>query len=258
VPGTRNSGIARRLWLRRAKAAQDSERWNPADLIAHFGTASLAALLYFEIAPEWIIAGWATLTLALIAVALLLNRRVFLEQAHALVAGIVIRSLAHNIFGGSYFVAGEWHGRFSILSITAALLLAALPLAFRLRTRYQGQPIAGLDRLLAIRYPEQVFFFAPVALATLTIAMKMNPGMVTLSWGIEGVLVILMGLLVSRRSYRFTGLFLLSLCVAKIIVRDAWLLGERDRYTTFIVLGAALTLVSLLYGRYREAVRRLL
>jgi hypothetical protein len=86
----------------------------------------------------------------------------------------------------------------------------------------------------------------------------MNPGMVTLSWAIEGVLVILLGLLVSVRSYRLTGLLLLLLCVAKIVVRDAWLLGERDRYTTFIVLGAALTLVSLLYGRYREAVRRLL
>jgi hypothetical protein len=103
-----------------------------------------------------------------------------------------------------------------------------------------------------------VFFFAPVALVTVTIAVKMNPGMVTLSWAIEGVLVILLGLLVSVRSYRLTGLLLLLLCVAKIVVRDAWLLGERDRYTTFIVLGAALTLVSLLYGRYREAVRRLL
>lgn len=248
------------IWsrLRRANAAQDLERWNPADLIAHFGTASLAALLYFEIAPEWIIAAWATLALALAAAALLLNRRVFIEQAHVLVAGVVIRSLAHNMFGGSYFVAGEWHGRFSILSITAALLLAALPIAFRLRARYHDQPVSGLDRLLAIRSPEQVFFFAPVALVTLTIAVKMNPGTVTLSWGVEGVLVILLGLLVAQRSYRLTGLLLLLLCVAKIVARDAWLLGERDRYTTFIVLGAALTLVSLLYGRYREAVRRLL
>jgi len=62
------------------------------------------------------------------------------------------------------------------------------------------------------------------------------------------VLLILLGLLLAQRSYRITGLLLLSSCVAKIMVRDAWLLGERDRYTTFIVLGAALTLVSLLMG----------
>jgi uncharacterized membrane protein len=90
------------------------------------------------------------------------------------------------------------------------------------------------------------------------IAAKMNPGMITLSWGIEGVIVILLGLLVSQRSYRITGLSLLLLCVGKIVVLDAWNLSERDRYITFIALGAALTLVSTLYGKYRETVRRLL
>jgi uncharacterized membrane protein len=90
------------------------------------------------------------------------------------------------------------------------------------------------------------------------IAVKMNPGMITLSWGVEGVLVILLGLSVSERSYRITGLFLLLLCVGKIVLRDAWRLTERDRYITFIALGAALMLVSTLYNRYRESVRRLL
>jgi uncharacterized membrane protein len=90
------------------------------------------------------------------------------------------------------------------------------------------------------------------------ILIKMNPGMVTLAWGVEGVIVILLGLLASERSYRLTGLALLLLCVGKIVVRDAWTLQERDRYITFIVLGGALTLVSTLYGRFREQLRRLL
>ena len=69
---------------------------------------------------------------------------------------------------------------------------------------------------------------------------------------------ILLGLLVSERSYRLTGLFLLLLCIGKIVFRDAWRLDERDRYITFIVLGAALTLVSALYSKYRDQVSRLL
>ena len=115
-----------------------------------------------------------------------------------------------------------------------------------------------LGRYLALKYPEQLFFFAPAILITFMIAVRMNPGMVTLAWGVEGVVVILLGLLVSQRSYRITGLFLLLLCVGKIVLRDAWSLDERDRYITFIALGAALTLVSTLYGKYRETVRRLL
>ena len=232
--------------------------WSTADLIAYFGTGCVVALLYFEVAPDWIIVAWAIVALALILAALLLDRSVFLQQSILLVAGIVERSFAHNIFGASYFTSDGWRGRFSVLSIAAALLLSALPIAFRLRARYKDREITGIDRYLGLQYPEQVFFFAPILLISVMIAVKMHPGMVTLSWGIEGVAVILLGLRVTQRSYRLTGLFLLLLCVGKIVARDAWLLGERDRYTTFIVLGAALTLVSTLYGKYRETVRKLL
>jgi uncharacterized membrane protein len=111
---------------------------------------------------------------------------------------------------------------------------------------------------LGLNRPEQWLFFASVLLAALTIAVKMNAGILTLSWGVEGVMVILLGLAVSERSFRVTGLLLLLLCVCKIVVRDAWHLSERDRYITFIALGASLMLVSTLYNRYRESVRRLL
>jgi hypothetical protein len=179
-------------------------------------------------------------------------------QAILIVAAVVGRSFAHNIFAGSYFTSDGWHGRFSILSITAATLLSALPIAFRLHARYKNREVTAIDRSLGILHPEQIFFFAPILIVSVMIAVKMNSGMVTLSWGIEGLAVIVLGLLVTQRSYRLTGLFLLLVCVGKIVVHDAWLLGERDRYTTFIVLGAALTLVSTLYGKYRETVRKLL
>ncbi len=227
--------------------------------MAYFGTGSVVALLYYQISLEWIVVAWAIVVLLLITAALVLDKEVFLQQAVLLVAGITVRSFAHNIFGASYFVTGGWRGNFAVLSLTAALLLSALPIAFRIRERYVDRPRGSLlSRSLAVHRPEQTLFFAPVALILFTIAVKMNPGMVTLAWGIVGVAVILLGLLVTQRSYRLTGLFLLVLCVAKIIVRDAWSLNARDRYVTFIVLGAALTLVSTLYSKYRDVVRRLL
>ncbi|MGO9345194.1 MAG: DUF2339 domain-containing protein [Terriglobales bacterium] len=54
------------------------------------------------------------------------------------------------------------------------------------------------------------------------------------------------------------GLGLLLLCVGKILSVDVWRLDPRDRYLTFIVLGAALLLVSFLYTRNREALRQYL
>jgi len=247
------------IQLQSDKAKADIGRLSASDLIAYFGTGSIAALLYFQTPAEWTVVAWALLTLALMAATLWLDKEVFQQQAALLVVGIVARGLAHNIFGGSYFVEGGWRGSFAVLSLAAALLLGTLPIAFRLRQRYvQRPPVSWLSRFLALKYPEQLFFFAPIVLITFMIAVKMNPGMITLSWGIEGVMVILLGLFVSQRSYRISGLFLLLLCVGKIVVRDAWRLDERDRYITFIALGAALTLVSTLYGKYRETVRRLL
>lgn len=248
------------IWtrLQPGKSDVNARGWSAADLIAYFGTGSIVALLYFEVSSDWIVAAWAILTLVLTASALILNRSVFLQQAILIVTAVVGRCFAHNIFAGSYFTSNGWHGRFSILSITAAILLSALPLAFRLRARYKDHEFTAINRSLGIQHPEQIFFFAPILIVSVMIAVKMNAGMVTLAWGIEGLAVIVLGLLVTQRSYRLTGLFLLLVCVGKIVVHDAWLLGERDRYTTFIVLGAALTLVSTLYGKYRETVRKLL
>jgi hypothetical protein len=244
--------------LQSTKAGEKVSRWSPADLIAYLGTASVIALIYFEARPEWIVAAWSVAALALMIACLLLKREVFLHQAELLAVGIVVRALAHNIYGASYFTATGWRGSIGVVSATAALLLVALLPAFRLRKAFAGEEAPRLVRVLALRRPEQFFFFAPAVIMAFVIAVKMHPGVITLAWGLEGLLMILIGLVAGERSYRLAGLGLLSVCVGKIVARDAWRLQERDRYITFIVLGAALTLVSALYGRFRETVRRLL
>jgi hypothetical protein len=249
------------VWARLQSDKVPSElgRWSTKDLIAYFGTGCVAGILYFQTPAEWIVVALAALALVLLAATLILDQEVFHQQAALLVVGTVVRGLAHNIFGGSYFGPGGWRGNFAVISLAAAILVAALPIAFQLRKRYAARTsLSFLSLYTGLQYPEQIFFFAPVLFISVVIAIKMHPGMVTLSWGVEGLMVIILGLLVSHRSYRITGLLLLLVCVAKIILHDAWQLNERDRYITFIALGAALTLVSTLYGRYREVVRRIL
>jgi len=121
---------------------------------------------------------------------------------------------------------------------------------FRRRFR---QVLATLDRR-----PEQVLFFIPFALLTAMLAIEVRIGLVTLAWGVEAVAVFLIALRTKERSYRLTGLALLLACVAKVVLRDVWGLAPRDRYLTFIVLGAALLTVSYLYTRYREVLRQYL
>jgi len=108
------------------------------------------------------------------------------------------------------------------------------------------------------RRPDQVFFFIPFFLLTVLLALEVPKGMVTVAWGMEAVAVFLFALMVGQRSYRLSGLGLLLVCVGKIVVLDVWGLLPRDRYLTFIVLGAALLGVSFLYTRFRETIRQYL
>jgi uncharacterized membrane protein len=86
----------------------------------------------------------------------------------------------------------------------------------------------------------------------------MDHGRVTLAWGVEAVLIFIAALLAKERSFRLTGLALLLLCVATIVFIDVWHLAPRDKYLTYIGLGASLILVSFLYSKYRETIRQYL
>lgn len=230
-------------------------------LLAYLGTSAIVALLRFQIAPEWVVTAWAALLLLLFAIAWWLDQEMFLYQGMLLTLLTFVRAVMHNLFGSSYFAEGDWKGRYVVVGVTAALMLLSLAFAYPLRRRYSHSDNKnGLLRIfLAIaRRPEQMQFFAPVVLLSLMLAIKMRAGMVTVSWGVEGLLIIVLALAIKERSFRLTGLGLLLLCVGKIMAMDVWHLQPRDRYITLIIVGAALLLVSYMYSRYRETISQFL
>ncbi len=231
-----------------------------AEICSYLGTISIAALMRFELEADWVAAAWAALAFVLLAVAWRSSRRVFLHQSLLLAFGVGFRASLHNFYQRSYFPAPFWDSRLVCVGAAIVLLFAALPVAMRLRVKEDIEADGVMKRLLHAldRRPEQVFFFIAVALLTVLLALEMRHGMVTLSWGIEGVAVFLLALWLAERSFRLTGLGLLLLCVGKILIVDVWGLNPRDRYLTFIVLGAALLLVSFLYTKNRETLRQYL
>ena len=230
-------------------------------LVACLGTAAIVALLRYEFMGEWVVTAWAALAFVLFAVGYLLRRDLFACQGMIVTVLTFWRGVAHNLFGSGYFTEGDWKGRYVVVSAAVALLLASLAFAFPLRKR--NAPPAGTTfarRVLGAiaRRPEQLQFFAATVLLWLMLTVKMNAGMKTVAWGIEGVGIIVLALVVKERSFRLAGLGLLLLCVAKIMALDVWGLQARDRYVTLIIVGSALLLVSYLYSRYRETIRQFL
>jgi hypothetical protein len=247
----------------RAPASDPDRRWKAPQILCFFGTLAVAGLARFEIDPDWVVAAWAALAVALLAIAWRYRKRIFLHQAFLLGAAAFLRGVLHNFYERSYFPAPFWLSRSLTVGVAVALLVTGLPFAFRLKRTRADDATKGRSlpaRLVAAlgRDPSQVFFFVPFFLLTILLALEMRKGMVTVAWGVEAVAVFLFALWVGQRSYRLSGLALLLVCVGKIAALDVWALQPRDRYLTFIVLGIALLGVSFLYTRYREAMRRYL
>jgi len=228
-------------------------------LLAYLGTGTIVALLYFQFAGEWVVTALAVVVFGLFAIALALDRPIFLHQALLLTLGTCARGVLHNLFGASYFTGTDWTGRFFVLGSGIAVLLACLPFAFQWRARHKSQPSSNWIVAIA-RHPEQFMFFAPVLLLTLMLAQKMRAGMVTVAWGIEALAILIFAFAINERSFRLTGFLLLLASFAKILLLDMWSTTWTwpDRYITFVIVGVAMVSASFLYTRYSEKIRQFL
>jgi hypothetical protein len=227
--------------------------------LAYLGTGTVVALLYFQFANEWLVTAWAAVVFVLFAMALWLDRPIFLHQALLLTLGACSRGVMHNLFGASYFTGTDWLGRISVLGSAVAVLLACLPLAYRWRDRCKSLPRRNWIAAIAC-HPEQFMFFAPIALLTLMLALKMRAGMVTVAWGLEALSIILFAFLIKERSFRLTGFLLLIACFGKMLLLDMWSHAWTwpDRYITFFIVGVAMVSASFLYNKYSDKIRQFL
>jgi hypothetical protein len=227
-------------------------------LVAYLGTAAVVALFYFQFPIEWVVTSWAAVVFVLLGASLALEKPIFLHQGLLLSLMVFGRGMVHNLFGASYFGESDWKGNYLVLGSATGILLASLVFAFRLRSRFQPQPNSGRLRLFlhaAIRRPEQLLFFIPITLITIMLALKMKTGMITVSWGIEGVLVFLLALVAKESSFRRTGMALLLLCIGKLAVIDFWGVNP---WIPFVTIGSTVTLVAFLWTRYQDTIRRYL
>jgi len=241
-------------WRVRRAGPKNPEFQQAGTFFTYLGTATLAALLYYELQDPWVAAGWAALALIAIGAAYALGRRDYLHHSYLLAAAVALRTVGFNFFQPNLQGATFWQTQQYYAGVAIALLFTALPISFGLRRSIAKVPgSSALDSR-----PEQVFFFVPFGLLTALIALESTRGQLTVNWGIEGVVAFLFAVWVGERSFRLAGLGLLLTCAAKIFVIDVWGLDPQSKYITLIALGAALVLVSYLYTRYKEKFRQYL
>ena len=224
-------------------------------LVACLGTATLAALGRFELPAESVAIGYASLVIATLIAARFTRLQVFIYQALALL-GMAAFRLSMNNF---YHLRETFGSNLSTAVWTIGVLAAGVPICLSIR-RNAAQEFRG-PRWVAVlaKHFEQPMFFVPFVLMAVLLALKVDPGMITLAWGAEAVVVFVLALWAKERSFRLAALALLLLSAAKIVLWDVWQLNDPTaRYLTLIGLGSLILIVSYLISRNREALREYL
>jgi uncharacterized membrane protein len=222
------------------------------NLLACLGTATVTAVVWFAAPPYAVASGLAALTVALMAVAWRMPRRIFLFQALVMLGLATFRLSMHNLPD----LNKQFSGNLSNSIWALALLAAALPFAFLVRRMQKPNELPGWWAFL-MRRPEQAVFFITLVLVAALLFLKMSGGMVTLAWAVEGVLAFILALWVRERSFRLAGLTLVILCVVKI-PWDTWQFHDFRRPLSWMGVGAILLLIPYLYGKNRDALREYL
>jgi hypothetical protein len=224
-------------------------------LLACLGTATLAALARFEMTPETVAVGYAVLVVAALLTVWLTRLQIFLYQALALLVMTAFRLSMYNF----YHLNEAFGSNLSSAVVAIALLAAGIPICFAIRKNTKQASDSTQWLAMLAGHPEQPMFFVPFVLLAVLLALKVDPGMITLAWGAQAVVVFVLALVARETSYRRSGLVLLLLSAAKIVFWDVWKMNDASsRYLTLIGIGLLILVVSYLFSRNREALREYL
>jgi Predicted membrane protein (DUF2339) len=224
------------------------------DLIACLGTATLVALARFELPLENVVIGYAAILFGALLIAWRTRLQIFLYQALVVLGMTAFRISMYNF----YHLREPFSSNLSAAAWAIALMGASVPICLAIRRR-NAEPVAGKGWLTFLaRRPEQPAFFVPFVLLAVLLALKVVPGMITLAWGVQAVVVFVLALWAKERNFRLAGLGLLLVCAAKVVFWDVWQLHDLARILTLIGIGGLMFVVSFLFSKNRETLREYL
>jgi uncharacterized membrane protein len=79
---------------------------------------------------------------------------------------------------------------------------------------------------------------------------------VTISWSLLAFVVLAAGFALKERVYRWLGLGILTVAIARIFIIDVWQLDTIYRILSFLVLGVVLLALGFLYNRFADLLRK--
>jgi hypothetical protein len=196
----------------------------------------VATVVQLEVATHWIAVTWAAMSVAALWLGIRRNDSGLRVQSYLLAIAVFVRAFVVN-----------FDAEPSTRILTTVLVVACLYGAqFLLRSQNEERPAAHVLSILG------------TVLLTSLLFVEVQGRLLTVSWGIEGVGLLILGFWARERTFRLSGLVLFLFCIAKLFLYDLRELDTLSRILSFIILGLMLLGASWIYTRFREQIRRLL
>jgi hypothetical protein len=193
----------------------------------------MLAMLETEFGASQCGLGWALFVAVLMFAGVLGNVRDLRVQSCTVALATLVLALWNNLFGQADVVSDS------------AVIVALYASAWIARglTDYE-------------RHTAPVLSSAASLLLATVLYNQVSGGLLTVAWGLEGVLLLGTGFAIRGRSLRLQGLTVLLACILKLFFYDLRNLETLYRILSFIALGVILLAVSWVYTRFRELVKR--
>jgi hypothetical protein len=236
-------------WLARRSAVRGLDKVNLGGGLSVVGTLIVSVLQWRILQDVAIGPGWTLLGATLLFIGLGRSLRDLRWQGYVMLALGTLRA-GLPVFGRpeATFYPIVW------LSFCLAIVYVTTLIARRaLRSRLESAAVRQNEDFAIT----SLLVGASAMLARL-ITRSVEPSVVTLALGLEGLALMSTGLFSRERALRLAGLTLLVGCIVKLFFFDLRELEPIPRIFSFVVLGLVLLGISWAYTQYRDKIRQLL
>lgn len=173
----------------------------------------------------------------------------------AILAGA--RAFFANLLQGQYLVGAEGNILYPI--ITAAALYIGNICYIVAKPRMKEIEGSG-DTIVRmfLHSSRLVYSLMATALITTVLIIKLHGAVLTVSLGLEGLVLLVLGFWLKDRNWRVLGLFILLLTLGKTFLVDLRKLSTIYYILSLIALGIVLLWVSFIYTKYRDTIKKLI
>ena len=137
---------------------------------------------------------------------------------------------------------------------TGLIAYAAGIITFYLIAQYMN---LRKDELPSPNLP-QIFAHLGTFLSFVLIIIEMQNYWISVGWSILALIVMIAGFATSKKYLRMQGLLIFTITILKVFIYDTRNLETIFRTVSYIVLGAILLLVSLIYSKYKDKLKEIL